>query len=764
MLARRLPPAFCLAGRTDYTCARQNIAQGYLTVSKSASAPATGKIAVGVTGVPLMAFDFIVAGEPVNVTQTLLRYTTVTAQRNEVTNVTLYKADGTILAGPKNGDTTHATPGNEDLIFTDAYTLPIGTTVVYVKADMASTMAALDTVQVFMLPTSITGKGANSGKATYTTSAGAVVPPAALITGNVETIQGPNLAITTAATPVVSNMVVNAQDQPFAYIDLNASGGGEDIRVSAITVTDTCIQDGGGLTVCADYTGLNNLELWGDPDNTDATAQNIRLATSNSTAVNDLTTTFQFQTPVVVSKTATSRLTLIADVVNGDTNLDAIPDSHKFNVAVVGNVVATGKTTGNTLAIGDKSVSGAGQAQTIQASGTLKVQPAADMPSAAQLVSSSMGNEVMKYKFAAQFEPIDVTTINLFCANNTANLAPPGVGTPCTLGNVAKVYVYADGVLVGNTSGYSFDANGKASVVLDSGTLVIPKDSYSTITLKIDLPDKTQVATSGGADLQIGIESAGAGGTTQVTDTKWGLAANVNNDYWIIATGQSSGALINKNTINSLGTVAASQVFGSNGFSAHKGILTVSLNASSPSGTQTPGLAKEVLRLNLTATGDDVTMRALELVNSGTATITGVGDLTVKSDDLGITYATVVTADANVYGGSLVPLAVTKLVIGPNGCTVAAANGNIARCSDGWTAANALQISGGTTKVIRIFGDTTGAASTKVYQMSVAPSAAQNVTKYGVVYMDSSGVNVGLAAGTYPATKNLPLNGGSLTY
>lgn len=752
--------AFCDVGVTDYTCQRQTINQGYLTVSKSALAPATGKISVGGTGVSLMAFDFTVAGEPINVTSTIVTYTTAdgtgtagTGIRTYVTNFTMYKADGTILAGPKDGSTANNSVGAETLTITDGYTLPIGTTVVYAKANLSTSMTAGNTIVVSMAVTAITAKGANSGKTTYTTSTGSTVPPASAITGNTMTLQGPVLAITTAATPVLGSMVVNAQDQIFGYIDLDASGGGENIRVSAITVTDTY---GGGANA---YTGLNNLELWGDPDNTDATVVNERLVTSNSTAINANTVAFTFQTPIVVSKTASSRLTLKADVTTlWDTDGGGASDTHAFNVAAAGNVTAIGAVTGNTAS---KSVSGAGQAQTLRQSGTLKVEKAADMPSAVQIVSSSMANEVMKYKFTTQYEPVDITTMSLFCGDNSQ------AGTNCALGNVAKIYVYADGALVGNTSGYTLDATGLASVVLTSGTLVIPKDSYKTITLKIDLPDKTQVTTSSSANLQIGIEAATTAGTAHNEDNTWGDAVNANNDYWIIATGQSSGAVIDMNTINSLGTTAASQNFGSNGFSAHKGILTVSLNASSPSGTQTAGLNKEVLRLNLTATGDDIIIRELEMVNSGTATITGTGDLTVKSDDLGTTFATLVSADANTYGASTAPLA-AQLSIGVNGCTVAAASGTGDRCAAGWVSADNLQVAAGTTKVIRIFGDTTGALSTKTYQMSVSNSAANKTTVYGMTYRDSSGTDVGnrtsSSDSTQPATKNLPLYGGSLSY
>jgi hypothetical protein len=746
--------AFCLAGRTDYTCPRQSINQGYLTVSKSASAPATGKIPVGGTGIPLMAFDFVVAGEPVNVSQTVLRYTTTTGLREEVTNVTLYKADGTILAGPKNGSNTGA--GTETLTFTDAYTLPVGTTIVYVKADMSTAMSAGDIVMVDMQTASITAKGANSGKTTYTTSTGTTVPPAAAITGNNMTLQGPALTIITAATPVAGNLVVNAQDQVFAYFDLDASAGGEDIRVSAITVTDTL---GAGV----DYTGINNLELWGDPDTSDTSTQNVRLLTSNSTATNANTVTFTFQTPIIVGKTVASRLTLKSDVVA------VTGTSHTFKVAATGDFTATGKTTGNTAT---KSVSGAGQAQTIQANGLLKVEKASDIPSAAQLVSASTGNEVMKYKFSATYEPIDVTEFTVFCGDNQQ------AGTLCTnRANVAKIYVYADGVLIGNSAGYTLDAGGRASIVLTNGTLVIPKDGYKTVTLKIDLPERAQVVTSSGALgslVQIGIEAVtGCAGTPEVCtsnlDNTWGDVAG-DQDYLIVATGQSSGVVILKDTINSTTNANSGQVFGSNGFTAHKGILTVSLNASSPNGTRTPGADNEVLRLNLVATGDDIVVRELELVNSGTATITGTGSLNVKSDDGATTYATLTGANCNTYSatGNICLEVGSSPVIGPSGCTVAAADATGDKCAGAWTSADNLTIAAGTTKVIRVYGDTTGAASSTTYQMSVSNAATNKATVYGVTYYASDSVPVGDRTGSadllHPATKNLPLTGGSLTY
>ena len=446
------------------TCQTQSINQGYLTVSKSPSAPATGKIALGGSGVAVMAFDFTAAGEPINVTKTILNYTTTGATVGKFTNWTLYKADGSVLAGPKNRDQAIAdVVGTDTITFTDSFALPVGTTVIYVKVDVDSAAAALDTVHLDMAAGTITAKGSNSGKVTYTTSAGVTVPSASVITGNTMTLQGPALSILTAATPVASTIVGNAQDQVFAYIDLDPSAGGEDIRVSQIIVSDT-------MTVGATATELLNLELWGDPDNTDATAENVRLVTSNSTATNGATTTFTFQTPIVVSQSATSRLTLKADV---DGNLVAGGEKHAFNV-ITPNVTATGKSTGNTAV---KTYSGVGQEQTLQPKGRLAVAPAADLPVAAQLVSSSLNNSVMKYKFSATFEPVDVTEIPVFV----------DIGAyPGHIANVARIYVYADGVIIGNTGGYTVDpATGLGLITLNSGTLVIPKMATRLLNLRL---------------------------------------------------------------------------------------------------------------------------------------------------------------------------------------------------------------------------------------------------------------------------------------
>ena len=771
-IAPTIAAAFCDTGVTAYTCQTQTINQGYLTVSKSSSAPATGKIAVGASGVPLMAFDFTVAGEPINVSSSVVKYTTTVATADQFTNWTLYKADGSILAGPKNGDDTDV--GEEILTFTDAYTLPIGTTVVYVKADVASDTAALDTVYVHTAAGAITAKGANSGKTVYTTSTDSTVPPAAVITGNTMTVSGPTIVIKTAATPVASTIVVNAQDQTLAYFDLDATAGGEDVRVSAITVTGTDDDDG-----TDPYADLNNFELWGDPDNTDATAQNIRLETSNSTVLLTdvggatpklVTMSFTFRTPLIVSKTAASRLTLKADVVGNTGTITA------FNVNAGGDYTAVGKSSGVTAT---KTVNGAGQNRTVAAKGTLKVEKAADMASAVQIASSTTGLEVMKYKFTSAYEAIDVTEFGIFCGNNSQT------GTACTTANVSKVYVYADGALIGSTSGYSLNATGTASVVLPSGTLVIPQDGTKYVSIKIDVPEKAQVTPTATALVQIGLSVTVDASATDADDSDnadsednmWGDSASVDNDYKIVATGSSSGAVIPQTTINSLGTTVASQVFGSNGMSIHKGVLTVSLDASTPVEVQSPGTDKEVLRFNLTATGDDVELNALEMCLSGTATNntnTPTGTLSLKSPDKSTTYGDItmtLTTDYDAYWTAVVGAA--DYYFTADGTTgtkcVSFGDNEVGDYAVANTAGSAMEafnlipaVTAGTTKTLSLFMDTTGIAVNETLQVIIGPNSNTDydvATASGIDWEDSSDTNINLST-----TKNLPLVGAALRY
>jgi len=556
---------------------------------------------------------------------------------------------------------------------------------------------------------SITGKGANSGKTTYTTSSGTTVPPAAAVTCNTLTVQGPALKVITAATPVAGNMVVNAQGQVFAYIDLDATSGGEDAKVTQVVVQST--YDGGPNATSSDIT---NLELWGDPDNTDDTTEDILLETSNSTAsmtdaTTYATTTFTFKTPIKVSHLAVSRLTLKADVASSFT----AGATHTFNVdGTNATVTSVGWSTGNGIT---ETYSGNGQTQTLQTVGQLKVEYSADRASAAQFVAGTTGNSMMSYKMTASYESIDVTQFTVATTGGSANA------------DIARVKVYVDGEQVGATGGYTLDAGGDALVTLSSGTLVVPKDDYVVVTLKVDLSERTQLTDA--ATLEIGLGDASG------DDGDWGAnGAEAAGSYLIVATGQQSGATITATNIDSLGT-GAGNVVASYVHYLYDGVLTASLNSASPSGTQTPGSGKAIMYLDLTATGDEITINNIEVLMSGSATITGNTAAYWQTLDGSTTYAT--------FAAGTVWMADTS-------------DFDVLNDDSDTTFDTVLKVAAGETKTIRLIGDTTGGATNKTIQASITGST--NTTS-GISWQNREGNAVDATL-----TKNLPVNGGSLVF
>ncbi|MFA5076235.1 MAG: hypothetical protein WC480_02340 [Patescibacteria group bacterium] len=693
---------FCAAAGT---CQTQTINQGTLQVNKSSSTPATGYIAQGGTQAALVAYDFVVTGEPINVTNQIYSVTFGTMTYDQLTNVTMYDPNGLIVAGPVD------TSSGNTVTFTDSVQVPVGTTTYTIKADVSTGTSALDTAQIKLNTpaTKLTVKGANSGKTVTSTTASTV-------DGNVQTVQGPALAISTATIPVVGTMVTNGMDQSFAYFDFDATNGGEDIKITQLIVTDT-------LGGAAAYADLANLELWGDPDNTDATAENVMLQTSTSTSTNANTVTFTFKSPLKVSKSNVSRLTLKADVVG-----NAGSGSHAYNIAS-DNVTAVGWSTGQTPS---KSYSGNGQAQTLADNGILKVNRASDYPAASQLVAASTGNLLMKYKFEASYEPIDVSQITVYLNGTVADFA--------------NVKLYDGATQIGST--LNLNADKYATFVLNPGTFVVPRDGYKVLSIKADLSAKANL--NSGDSIVIGISDSTTPAASYNGGNEWGGVGN----YYIVATGASSGQTIAKANIDSVGDGSGS-VYGSNTFYAYDGVLTVALASGSPSGVKTPGTGNSVLCLTLTATGADVDVEDIEFVRSGTSTITGTGVMYLYGTTNG---GTTCTADTSV-----------KYVHWATGTAWLNASDFNATADAtslfGSTAATSnLQVAEGTSLNVVLVGDTTGGASDKTLQVAVSAPAAGNSTTAGLEWRDAelvseSGSNVDSAL-----TKNLPVTGGTISF
>ena len=745
---------FC--GGTPWNCTAQTINQGYLTASLSANTPATGNVALGASKVPLLKYNLTAGGEGINVTSTLLTITTGTAELSQITQISIYDKDDKIVAGPQ--DATTASAGSQNLTFTDAYTVPAGINEYTIYANTASDMSALDTVYVALTVNGITAKGADSGKTTYTTSAGATVPPASVITGKTQTIKGPTLRVITAATPIASTFVVNSQDVDLAYFDLDATAGGEDMKITSLVVTQTAVTPA----------NLLNLELWGDADNTDADNTVAKLGTTSSTATGAATNTFTFQVPLKISKSKISRLTLKGDVIGtSGTNLFKI---------VSDNATAVGWTTGQTAS---KTYSGTGQAHTLTASGSLIVTAAAGRAAAAQFVAGATGQSMMSYKFQATNEEVSVTDFYIATTGTAANA------------NIGVVKLYLDGAQVGSLNGYSLDAYGIAHIVLDSGVFTAKKSpSYTTLDIKVDLASKDNLADISTIEIGLGDSDGDDSvlGYNSEFDGEWGAnGAAAAGSYLIVATGISSGATVTPANITSTGAAGGTVVASYVNY-LYDGIPIVTANTSTPSGTAIAGANKEVFRFDVEAVGDDVSIDELEFCVGGTATnngnfAAGAGDVTLMSSDLNTTYATLTQALFDAYwtasalgAGVYQPLAPDNAA----GSTCFSLGGTAGVTSKtttmvDWTNSVDPVIAAGTTSTFRLFGDTTGIATNETLQISLKanPTAAYQTTAAGLEwYNTSAGIVDNFTSGSESVaaaegatlTKNLPIQGGALVY
>jgi len=714
----------CFAAATT-ACPLQTILQGKLQVNKSASTPATGFLAQGASDQAIAAWDFVVTGEAIQIsalTFALSFADTDDFDYSEFTNVTLYDSDGVVVAGPLD------TSSSNTLAYTDSITLPVGTNTLELRGNV-STAATTDadtdstngsvTATINTPQSQITAKGVDSGK-TLTSSE---ILTSSAVPCNTMTIQAGALTVNTAATPVADSVVVNAQDYEFAHFNMNATAGGEDIRVTQIVVTDT--MDG----ATAAYTDLANLEIWGDPDNTDDDDTLQMLDTSTSTATltsvtanTTATATFTFSTALRISKAEVSKLILKADVVSG-----TALGTHAFSVAAAGNVSATGWSTGNSVTA---TVAGSGQAQTVRTVGLLKVEKSSDRPDAYQLVSASTGNEVMKYKVTALYEDIAITQVPLYL--NSANVS-----------NVSNVKLYLDDVQIGPTGGMQFGPDSKAvTFVLDAGEFVVEKGTanYKVLSVKVDLGTRDEVTSTN--TVQVGIADSSGDHSEWIADTSDYCAAG---SYTIVATGVASGTTITPANITSSGA-AGGDACGSFAHTGHKGVLTVSLSSDTPSGIDVGGNYKEVLRLDLTATGDVITIFDMEFTVSGSADVTGTTACYLRK----------------VVGGRVETVTYATWASGTSWFDPQRALTDFNVSVDAVGFDLAPEIAAGTTLTVALMGDTSNAGtSNKTIQINLqeAPSTSTPGTTAGLEWYDSSTTNVDSAM-----TKNLPITGGTIYF
>lgn len=697
-----------------------NVNQGIVTVSKATTTPAAGSIAIGGTDLNVAEYSFELQGEDVRFGTTsvdLVFASTAgaTACSQLFDNVQLVDGQGDVLAGPVTPTLSagNYVAGTCTANFTSSFELPNGTNTVGVNLNTPSTIAANDTVQAQMnVPAFTNVRGLTSNRTL--TIGGGQLNPNALVLANTQTVKGPILVAEMGSVPVVAQVVVGKSAFTVAYIGLDASAGGEDVRVQNMTLTNT------GSTTNAEWINAKLFNV----------ATGLQVGTTKQPTANAVSFTFSGD-EVLAMQSAQVTLALQIDILSTAT----VPRNFRFNATAL---AGTGKQS--STAAGVTLPAAPSPLQTLAAAGSLKVNLDADLAIGAQLVQNSTGNAAVSYKLEGINEPIDVTEIYIAAADPTALAAP----APRFAGDVLSFDIYVDGVKKGGT----LNASATGVHLLSLATpITVPKDDYVIVTVKMALQGKANI-TSG--DLfRIGIAD-GAGANGAALGTAWGAAGS----YEITATGKDSGTAIAAN-INSTGA-ALGTIAGGNTMSAHDGVLTVSLNAGSPSGLKTPNAAQEVLKLDLTATGDEITFGAIDLVYTHT-------------------------------GGALTVAAPVNMYLSTDNTTVYAATGNVTQAAGSYNVtatrtANTLSVGAGSTKTAVFKHNTTGKANPDSVQVVVDnhTRTANGLAWYAsdkrvidasaagfaaIFVVDAATIDptpAGLWTG--PTTKNLPVYGGAISY
>lgn len=682
--------------------------KGDLVVSKASSSPAADTIAKGTTKVHFTDINLYATGEAAEVTDLILTaYEDAGSESDvvdsgELTNVYITDQDGHQLGS------TVANPSSGVSTFSFSYVVPKDSNKlikVYADIPSGSTAATID-IGLKTANTDITSTGVYSSL--ELAESGTVI-------GSTITVGGPTLTAAMSTSPVTSSYVVGATEVTIGRLLLTA-GTSENLKITSIKLS---ADDAATLnTTSAANSDITQLKLV--DDNAPTTQYGL---TYNFTDGTPDVATFSGISNLTVTKGQTKTLRIVGNMSAGSgTFYLGVYDP---TVDITGSGVSSGAALAAADINGEATTTIVSTGATITSVGTLAITKAADMPAATQLVSGSTGNELAKYKMTASYENINITVLPLYYTG--------------TVADISNIKLYLNGSQVGDVNGYSLSAKLK-TINFNAGEFVVTKDVANVLTIKADLNPKAQVTTSV-SSVYIGIaDSAYTAVTGANADSEWEAAGS----YDITAKGASSGTAITKSLIHSVGT-GTGNVYRSNAFTVHKGILTVAKNSASPSGVSSAGAGRDVLVFDLTATGDDILLDEIEFVPSTTCTLSGEGSATLKNyPGKTITYGTVTYAAMS----SAAPFTTTvPFSIG---------DGNTTTNSAVWTIQPS--IAAGTTSSFVLAGDTTGCVNPKTVQITIGGSGVSKTTS-GVDYEDSSTTAV-----DQTTTKYLPVYGGTLSY
>lgn len=476
------------SGTPFYNAYDMTVSNGSIRVEKSSTGAPAANITKGAQGVLLGAFDFIAQGEAVNVTSLVLTMTMTgtTASSSDFTNITLTKADDTVVAGPVNGVDNSTSDASGTATFSGTISFPVGTTQILVKGNMSTDPAANATITTQFAASSV------SGITGGTTGNSITAVPSSGVLANRMTVKAGSLVVSVSGTPVAQTVIRGITGYTFANYVFDASASGEDVKVTSVELQD--------IHTVAE-TELSSMQLFDG-----ATALNTGSNVLNPSETGSATkqNTFTLDNALVIPKGTQKTIALKGNISGNATNAAEFT----WGLKASATISATGVSTTQTIDATGTTSAQNGQKMTIATSGQYRVALDASTPTGKLVAANTTGNIMTVLKFSATSEQINVSKIRLalLSASSTAN-------------DLSTVYIYDGSTLLGSGvlgTGNAAGASANASSTFTLSTpLQIPANSDKIVTIKADIAPIYTTNTVATAGHQIAIDYYGSASTSE---------------------------------------------------------------------------------------------------------------------------------------------------------------------------------------------------------------------------------------------------------
>lgn len=433
----------------------------------------SANVSKGSNDVVLGNFTFVVEGEAVKATQIVLNIDlTGTGSSSDVTNITLADATG-VVAGPVDGADTGTTQDGT-ATFGTSVIIPTGTHTYTVKGNLNNDLVGGDTIRVgFNTPaTKFTVTGYGTGNTVTAT-------PATEVYSNYQTVKGGTLVVNVSPVPVAQTVVKGATDVVLANYTFDASGSGEDIKVTSFKPLLTV----SGATYQNDISSVRVFGFDGTTDNVQLNNGSNVVSPASAAGTTDQSV-ITLDKPLYIPKGSSKTLVLKANISSAAQGTSVL---YGITAASATYITAIGKDTTTAPTVSGSTITG--QTMQLATSGQYSIALDSSRPQGSLLVSGSTGVTVNKLRFTGTTEPIAITKLRLMLTNYSASTSDQ---------DVVKVYAYDD---TGKLLSDGYFTGGVANLTIPTAVagsynpFIIAKDDEKVMTIKVDLATITTSAS-----------------------------------------------------------------------------------------------------------------------------------------------------------------------------------------------------------------------------------------------------------------------------